>query len=86
MARYFREIKQYDKAKSIINDRVNYFSQQKISSGALLCWYLIGCIFLEEKNVDDAMSIARQALEVCQKTGLNNIDFAACFEKLMADC
>ena len=86
MARYFREIKQYDKAKSIINDRVNYFSQQKISSGALLCWYLIGCIFLEEKNVDDAMSIARQALEVCQKTGINNIYFAACFEKLMADC
>ena len=86
MARYFREIKQYEKAKSIINDRVNYFSQQKISSGALFCWYLIGCIFLEEKNIEDAMGVARQALEVCQKPGINNLYFSACFEKLLADC
>jgi hypothetical protein len=35
--------------------------------GALLCWYLIGCIYLEENDVEEAINIATQALDVAQK-------------------
>ena len=85
LGKIFKENNSPEKARQIYHGLVNYCSQNKMATGALLNWYLIAELEVAEANIENAQSIAERALEVAKNAGINNYLFMALIQKLLAE-
>jgi ribosomal protein L40E len=79
--------KDYANAANIDQESLNYFASQKIALFAIPCWVLLSKIqaLVGGNNVDQAISIAQQALDVAVKPQIQNNYYTAYIKKLLAD-
>lgn len=79
------DIENKEAASNIFYEELNYCSENKLATGALLGWYLIAKDELENKNLDKAQDIAEKALDVAQKASIKNILFSILLQQLLSE-
>ena len=72
------------KALEIFNDQITYFAKEKVAIGALLSWFLIVQMKMEQ-NDETALSTAMKSLEIAQSPKINNFLFIIYFQKCIAE-
>ena len=85
LAKILKANNQSKKALEILDEQVAYFAKEKISTGVLLCWYLIAEIKLATNGTQFALDIVTKALDICQGPNINNYYFTALFNKLIGE-
>lgn len=75
----------FSKAQEIYNDQITYFAKERIALGALLTWYLLADICLKIFDVDRALEIALNALEVAKNPKINSYYFQVMYKRLIAE-
>lgn len=75
----------FSKAQEIYNDQITYFAKERIALGALLTWYLLADICLKIFDVDRALEIALNALEVAKNPRINSYYFQVMYKRLIAE-
>jgi len=75
----------FNKAFEIYNDQITYFAKERIAVGALLTWYLIADLRLKMSDVDGALEIAMNALDVAKNPKINSFYFQVMYKRLIAE-
>lgn len=75
----------FSKAQEIYNDQITYFAKERIALGALLTWYFLADICLKIFDVDRALEIALNALEVAKNPKINSYYFQVMYKRLIAE-
>ena len=75
----------FNKAQEIYNDQITYFAKERIALGALLTWYFLADICLKIFDVDRALEIALNALEVAKNPKINSYYFQVMYKRLIAE-
>lgn len=75
----------FSKAQEIYNDQITYFAKERIALGALLTWYFLADICLKIFDVDKALEIALNALEVAKNPKINSYYFQVMYKRLIAE-
>ncbi|MFA6990243.1 MAG: tetratricopeptide repeat protein, partial [Candidatus Gastranaerophilaceae bacterium] len=73
------------RANDIYYELLNFCSENKLASGALLLWYLLTETEIKLQNLDNALSIAEKALEVAKNPTIKNHFFIMLFQKRLAE-
>jgi tetratricopeptide (TPR) repeat protein len=81
----FKNSGKFDIAEQILNELINYCSENKMATGALLSWYLISTLETIKSNTDNALSIAEKALDVANNANINNHYFKVLLYKQIAE-
>lgn len=76
---------QSDKALFVYNDQIDYFSKNKMATGAMLGWYLISELMLYKSDFDNGLQISEKAFDVSKNPKINNYLFMSLFKKLIAE-
>ncbi|MCQ2743692.1 MAG: hypothetical protein MJ230_02705 [bacterium] len=85
LAKIIKVNSQPQKALEILDEQVVYFAKEKISTGVLLCWYLIAETKLVTNGTQYALDIVNKALDICQSPNICNYYFTALFNKLLGE-
>ena len=75
----------FSKAQEIYNDQITYFAKERIALGALLNWYFLADICLKIFDVDKALEIALNALDVAKNPKINSYYFQVMYKRLIAE-
>lgn len=70
---------------NLFNDAINYSSQYKLTTFALMSWYFISASELQNKNLDKAESIALKALEIAKMPDVYNLGSLITFNRLLGE-
>ena len=76
---------QPDKALEVFNDTINYVSQYKLSSIALMTWYFLAVAEMQAKHFEKAESIAHKALEVAKMPDIYNLSGLITLNRLLGE-
>ena len=85
IGKLFKETKNFEQAKTIYKELINYCSEHKLATGALLGWYLVSELYLAEADLEQAQGIAERALEIAQKSHINNHLFSILLHRLLTE-
>lgn len=85
IGKILKEAKNFENANAMYNDTIQYSSEHKLATCALLGWYFIADIKIDEGNLDNALGIAAKALEVASKPNINNSIFKILLNKLISE-
>ena len=77
--------KDYLNATNMVNECLNFFASQKIALFAIPSWIILSLIQVQIGDVNQAISIAQQALDVASKPQIQNNYFIAYIKKLLSD-
>ena len=75
----------FNKAFEIYNDQITYFAKERVALGALLTWYLIADLCLKVSDVDKALEVAINALDVAKNPKINSFYFQVMYKRLIAE-
>ena len=85
LAKQIKEDGNAQKALEIFGEQVTYFAQEKISTGAFLCWYYMTELYLLTEGADKALEIAMKSLEITKNPKISNYNFMIMFKKIIAE-
>ncbi len=86
LAKILQDKNEIKKAEEILDEQLTYFTKEKISTGALLSWYLTAQLKLVTRGSQYVLdNIATKALEIAQSPNINNYYFIALFNKLIGE-
>ena len=77
--------KDYLNATNMVNECLNFFANQKMALFAIPSWMILSWIQVQIGDVNQAISIAQQALEVASKPQIQNNYFIVHIKKLLSD-
>lgn len=72
LGRCYEELGQVSDTYKIYDEVVNFCSENKMATGALMSWYLASDSEYRNGNYDKALDVSERALEICQKPTINN--------------
>lgn len=73
----------YTEAFELFNQTLQISSENKMATSALLLWYFIAELNLATSDIDSALQIATQALEVSKNSNINNHFFLTKLKNLL---
>ncbi|OGH97056.1 MAG: hypothetical protein A2104_04640 [Candidatus Melainabacteria bacterium GWF2_32_7] len=79
------EFGQFREAFLIYDEIVNYCSENKMATGALLSWYLAASYEVRSGNQEKAVEIAERAIEIAQKPNISNYLAEIFMNKIIAN-
>jgi len=85
MAKLLRISGKIDKSKTILNELVMYSSEYKLATSALVGWYFIAETEFFCENLQAGADIAVKALEIAQKSNINNYFISVMLMQLLAE-
>lgn len=84
-AKMLKESDNKEQAKALLYEVLNYCSENKMATEALLGWYFIAEQEMEDGNTNQACNIAEKALEIAKKPDIQNHLFEILLQKLLAE-
>ena len=85
IGKLLKDARNYENANTMFNDTIQYCSEHKLATGALMGWYLIAESKLTLGDLDNALEIATKALDVATKSNINNHLFKVLLNKVMSE-
>ena len=85
LGKILKDNNKIENAMNIYQEQIAYFSNEKMSYGALLTWYFIAEATLQKEGPSSALEIAAKSLEVAQNPKINNYFFTALFEMQLGE-
>jgi tetratricopeptide (TPR) repeat protein/ABC-type lipoprotein export system ATPase subunit len=75
----------YKESLEAFNDLINYASQYKISTYALMGWYYLAVSEMQAKNYDKAENITQRALEIARMPDIYNLYSIVTLNRLLGE-
>lgn len=85
IGKLYKESGNMEQAKMVYQELINYCTEYKLATGALLCWYLMAETHFVETETEKAKSIAEKTLEITEKPGINNCLISIMTRRLLAE-
>jgi len=85
LGKCYEEFGQFREAFLIYDEIVNYCSENKMATGALLSWYLAASYEVRTGNLEKSLEIAERAVEISQKPNIANYLAEIFMNKIIAN-
>lgn len=85
IGKLLKDARTFDNANTMYNDTIQYSSEYRLATAALVGWYLIADIRLTQGDFENGITIALKALDIASKPNINNHLFKALLNKVIAE-